>query len=107
MSSAPDILSPAAMHNAYFICHNIQVRLIYVVVFVSMNRVPDFVCNSLLAFLIYKILNALLAEFNYVSVQELRSTFSHTKSINSDFSLVYFVSSIWKCKFVCGQDGSY
>ena len=29
----------------------------------------------------------------YGTVQELRSTFSHTKSINIDFSFVCFVSS--------------
>ena len=29
-SGPPDILSKAAMHNAYYICHNVQVRQLYV-----------------------------------------------------------------------------
>ena len=34
----------------------------------------------------------LLDTLDWITVQELRSTFSHIKSINIDFSLVWFVS---------------
>ena len=37
----------------------------------------------------------------YGTVQELRSTFSHIKSINIDFSLVWFVSLYVDLNSVC------
>ena len=46
-------------------------------------------------------------ENNYGTVQELRSTFYHTKSINIDFSLgLVFEFVFGLVEFVCGQDGT-
>ena len=56
------------------------------------NRTPPPPSSTKISANTRRQLQAILAKNKYGTVQELRHTFSHTKSINIDFSLVWFVS---------------